>query len=139
VILTAPKQHFDKERRVSELADGSSAVLVKEGRPTSVPRLLAALLPLWVLVIEASAVPDAFEPILANPPAMFGLPFGLFLLALGLMVMTVGATIMARTSSTRSAVYAFVFLTAPSTALIVVAPTIILFIIRVGPQTGAAP
>jgi hypothetical protein len=141
VVLTAPKEHFDKERRASELVDGSSVVLVKEARPASlsVPRLLAALLPLWVFVIEATAVPNAFEPIFANPPAMLGLPLGLLLLALGLMVMAVGAAIMSRTTSTRSAIYAFLFLTAPSTALIILAPALILFIISLTPQTGAKP
>ena len=141
VALTAPKQHLDQERRVSELSDGSTAVVAREGRPSSasIPRIVAALLPLWVLVVEAGAIPASYEPTFANPPAILGLPLGLCLIAFGLIVMAVGAAIMARTISTKSAVYTFVFLIAPSTALIILSPAIILFIISLSPQTGAHP
>jgi hypothetical protein len=141
LVVTVPKQHFEKERQVSQVAEGSPVVLVQV-RPrstTQTPRLLLALLPLWIFLGRAVAIPRAAEPIFANPPAMFGLPFGLVLLAFSFALMAVGAAVVAGTRSRRSAIYAFAFAIVPSTALVVLAPAIILGIVAVSPQTGAAP
>lgn len=136
-VVTAPRQHFEKERQVSQLVNGSPVILVQERRPPSAKtrRVVFALLPLWVLTISVIAVPNAYEPVFANPPALLGLPLGFLLVAISLAVMVVGAVVMARTTSLRSAIYVLVFITAPSTALIVLAPAIILAIIRLSPHT----
>jgi hypothetical protein len=91
---------------------------------------------LWIFVVRAIAVPGADEPIFANPPAWFGVPFGFSLLAIAFAVMAVGIVLMAKTTSMRAAIYTFAFVTAPATALVVLAPAIILLIIAVSPQTG---
>jgi hypothetical protein len=138
LAATVPKQHFEKERKVPQVADGSPVVLIQV-RPrssTQTPRILLALLPLWVFLGRAVAVPRAAEPIFANPPAMLGLPFGFMLLAFSFALMAVGAVVMARTTSRKSAIYTFAFLTAPSTALVILAPAIMLGIIVVSPHTG---
>jgi hypothetical protein len=139
LVVTVPKQHFEKERQVSQVAEGSPVVLVqvRPRSPTPIPRLLLALLPVWVFLVRAVVAPDASEPIFANPPAMLGLPAGLVLLAFSFVVMAVGVVVMARTTSIRSAIFTFAFLTAPATALAALAPAIILLIIAVSPQTGA--
>jgi hypothetical protein len=89
-----------------------------------------------IFLVRAIVVPGANEPIFANPPAWFGVPFGFTLLAIAFAVMTVGIVLMAKTTSMRSAVITFAFVTMPSTALVVLTPAIILLIIAVSPQTG---
>jgi hypothetical protein len=138
IVVTVPKQHFEKERRVSQVAEGSPVVLVqvRPGSSTQTRRVLLALLPLWVLLVRSIFAPGANEPLFANPPAVLGLPAGLVLLAFSFVLMAFGVVVMAKTMSRKSAIYAVAFLTAPSTALLVLAPTIILLIIAVSPQTG---
>jgi hypothetical protein len=139
LAVTVPKQHLEKERQVSQVAEGSPVVLVqvRPRSPARIPRLLLALLPVWIFLARAVVVPDASEPIFANPPAMLGLPAGLVVLAFSLVLMAVGVVVLAKTTSRKSAIYAVAFLTAPSTALVVLAPPIILLIIAVSPHTGA--
>ena len=123
---------------MAQLADGSPVVLVqvRPRSPTRITRLLLALLPVWVFLARAVVVPDASEPIFANPPAMLGLPVGLVLLAFSFVLMAVGVVVTAKATSRKSAIYAIAFLTAPSTALLVLAPAIILLIVSLSPQTG---
>ena len=138
LVVTVPKQHFEKGREVAQVANGSPVVLV-EVRPRSVTqtrRVLLALLPLWVLLVRSIVVPDANEPLFANPPAWYGFPFGLMLVAIALALMSIGVVLMARTTSMRSAIYTFAFMTAPATALVVLAPAITFLIISISPQTG---
>jgi hypothetical protein len=138
LVVTVPKQHFEKERRVSQVAEGSPVVLVqvRPGSSTQTRRVLLALLPLWVLLVRSIVAPGANEPLFANPPAWYGLPFGLTVVAIALALMIIGVVLMARSTSMRSAIYTFAFVTAPATALVVLAPAIILLIIAVSPQTG---
>ena len=141
IVVTVPKQHFEKEPQVSQIAEGSPVVLVqvRPRSPTRPRRVLLSLLPLWVLLARSIVAPGANEPLLANPPAWFGVPFGFSLLAIAFAAMAVGTVLMAKTTSMRSAIYTFAFVTAPATALVVLAPVIILLIIAVSPQTGAGP
>jgi hypothetical protein len=138
LVVTVPKQHFDKERQVVRVAGSSPVVLVqvRPRSPTQTRRVLLALLPLWVLLVRSIVAPGANEPLFANPPAWYGLPFGLTVVAIALALMIIGVVLMARRTSMRSAIYTFAFVTAPATALVVLAPAIILLIIAVSPQTG---
>jgi hypothetical protein len=138
LVVTIPKQHLEKQPQVSQVADGSPVVLTQvwPRSPAPVPRLLLALLPVWVFLAQAVVFPNAIEPIFANPPAVYGLPAGLVLLAFSFVVMAVGVVVMARTTSTRSAIFTIAFLTAPATALAALAPAILLLIVSVSPQTG---
>jgi hypothetical protein len=98
--------------------------------------VLLALLPLWVLLVRSIVAPGANEPLFANPPAWYGLPFGLTVVAIALALMIIGVVLMARRTSMRSAIYTFTFVTAPATALVVLAPAIIILIIALSPHTG---
>jgi hypothetical protein len=137
LVVTVPKQHFDKERQVAQV-EGSPVVLVqvRPRSPTQTRHVLLALLPLWVLLVRSIVAPGANEPVFANPPAWYGLPFGLTVVAIALALMIIGVVLMARSTSMRSAIYTFAFVTAAATALVVLAPAIILLIIAVSPQTG---
>jgi hypothetical protein len=91
-------------------------------------RILAGLLPLWILVFEAIAFPGFMDPAFANPPAIAGLPAGVILVAAALAVMAIGVEVLRRSSSTRSALVAFLGLTVPAAAVVVATPALILIV-----------
>lgn len=93
--------------------------------PHAAGRILAGLLPLWTLIIMLIAFPGFMDPVGANPPEMIGLPLGIVLAAAALVLMAIGVEVLRRASSNRVALLAFVGLTLPSAALIVVAPALI--------------
>jgi len=73
------------------------------------------------------------DPVTANPPEVAGLPGGVVLVAAALAVMVVGVEVLRRTSSNRVALLAFLGLTLPSAAVVLVAPVLIVSV-----QTMAA-
>jgi hypothetical protein len=93
-----------------------------------VRRVLLSLLPLWILLILLIAFPGFMDPVGANPPEMAGLPLGIALVGVALAVMVVGVVALRRASSNRSAMLAFVSLTLPSAAVVLVAPALILIV-----------
>jgi hypothetical protein len=77
-------------------------------------RVLVGLLPLWIFLILSIAVPGYMDPMFKNPPALAGMPAGIFLLGAALAVMAIGVVVLRRASSTTSTVLALALLTVPS-------------------------
>jgi hypothetical protein len=96
--------------------------------PNVVGRVLLGLLPLWILLIRLIAFPGSMHPVRSNPPAVAGLPAGIVLVGIALAVMAIGVVALRRASSTRSALLAFLGLTVPAAAVVVVAPALILIV-----------
>lgn len=96
--------------------------------PNVVGRVLLGLLPLWILLFELIAFPGSMDPIGALPPAVAGLPGGIVLVGAALAVMAIGVVALRRASSTRSTLLAFLGLTVPAAAVVVVAPALILIV-----------
>jgi hypothetical protein len=63
-----------------------------------------------------------------NPPDVAGLPAGIVLVFVALAVMAIGVVALRRASSNRSALLAFVGLTLPAAAVMVVGPGLILIV-----------
>ena len=94
--------------------------------------LLLGLVPLGSLVILSVAVPGSWDAIGANPPAILGLPLGIVVVGIALGLMVLGLVALARASSERSTLLAFVGLTLPSTILMAAAPVLVLLIQTIG-------
>ena len=90
--------------------------------PNAVGRVLLGLLPLWILLIRLIADPWSMFPVRGNPSAEAGIPAGILLAGVALAVMAIGIVALRRASSTRSALLAFLGLTVPAAALILMAP-----------------
>jgi hypothetical protein len=99
---------------------------VERQRLGSAWRVVLGLLPQWILLIRFIVAPGSIDSIFANPPAVAGLPGGVVLVAAALAVMAIGVDILRRTSSNTTALLAFAFLTVPSAAVMIVAPTLVL-------------
>jgi hypothetical protein len=92
--------------------------------PDDVRRVLIGLLPLWILLIRLIAVPGSMDPVRSNPSAVARLPAGILLVGAALAVMAIGVVALRRASSTRSALLAFLGLTVPAAAVMVLAPAL---------------
>lgn len=99
-----------------------------EAMPNVAGRVLLGLLPLWILLIRMIAFPESMDPVTAKPPEMVGLPAGVLLVTTALALMAIGIEVLRRTSSNRAALLAFVGLTLPSAALVILAPALVLIV-----------
>jgi hypothetical protein len=96
--------------------------------PNVLGRVLLGLLPLWILLIRLIADPWSMFPVRSNPSAVAGLPAGILLIGAALAVMAIGVVALRRASSTRSELLAFLGMTVPAAALMVLAPALGLII-----------
>jgi hypothetical protein len=96
--------------------------------PNAAGRVVAGLLPLWILLFQLIAFPGWMDPVLANPPEVVGLPGGVLLVVAALAVMAIGIEVLRRTSSNRTALLAFLALTVPAAAVVIVAPALVLIV-----------
>ena len=127
VLATAPVQHLRKERLVSQPVD-LAAVAV--GRTTRRSRFFVALttLPFVLWVFLTVAAPGFMDPIYANPPAIAGLPAGIVILGGAFLVAGLGVLIADRTRSDLVAFLAFMLLSCPAIAVIILASPIALIV-----------
>ncbi len=107
---------------MASLTDGPKAM------PNAIGRVLLGLLPLWILLIRLITDPWSMFPVRANPSAAVGFPAGILLVGAALAVMAIGVVVMRRASSTRSELLAFLGLTVPAAALLLLAPALGLII-----------
>jgi|GEM_PF-5687367 len=70
------------------------------------------------------------DPVFSNPPAVLGLPAGLVLALIAVVWMTMGLVVLYRTSTTVSALIAFLVFTAPAAMGVVLIPASILVILN---------
>ena len=96
--------------------------------PNALGRVVLGLLPLWILLFELIAFPASMDPVTANPPAVAGLPAGVILVFAALAVMAIGIEVLRRASSNRVALLAFLGLTVPAAAVVVVAPALVVIV-----------
>lgn len=132
VLETAPGHHLRKEHHVPEpIPAGTSAAGVPlRTAPRHGPRILIGLMPLWVLLIFALAAPGYLDPMFANPPAIAGLPTGVFVLGFAIALMAAGVWLLRRSGSDAGALLAFLAFTLPGTLLILLGPAVILIIVN---------
>ena len=96
--------------------------------PNAVGRVLLGLLPFWILLFELIAFPGSMDPVTANPPAVAGLPAGIVLVGAALAIMAIGVVALRRAASNRSMLLAFLGLTVPASAVMVVAPALVVIV-----------
>ena len=130
VLETAPRHHLRKEHRVPEPIPAGTSPAVVPVRPASRsgPRVLLGLLPLWVLLTFAVAAPAFMDPLFANPPAIVGLPAGIFIIAVAMTLMLAGVWLLRRTESDLMILLVFLAFTVPAMALILIGPATILIV-----------
>ena len=81
---------------------------------------------LWVFLTVAA--PGFMDPIYSNPPAIAGLPAGIVILGGAFLVAGLGVLIADRTRSDLVAFLAFLFLSCPAMAVIILASPIVLIV-----------
>lgn len=130
VLETAPGHHLRREGHVPEpIAAGTpSAGVPIEAHSRRAPRIVLGLLPLWVLIFFALAAPGFMDPMFANPPAIAGLPAGVFVLVVAMVLTLAGVLFLRRTRSDLATVLVLLVFTVPAMALILFGPAAILLL-----------
>jgi len=132
VLETAPRHHIRKERQVPEPIPAGASAVAPPARSASRsgPRLLLGLLPFWVLLFFTLLAPGFTDPLFASPPAIFGLPAGLFVIAAALGLMLAGTWLIQRAESDVGMLLAFVLFTIPALMVIFFGPAVILIVVN---------
>lgn len=130
VLETAPSHHLRREGHVPEpIAAGTpSAVVPVEAHTRRAPRIVLGLLPLWLLIFFALAAPGFMDPMFANPPAIAGMPAGVFVLVVAMVLTFASLMFLRQTRSDLATVLVFLVFTIPAMALILFGPAAILLI-----------
>jgi hypothetical protein len=125
VLATAPVQHLRKERLVSQPVEPAAVAV---GRTARRSRFFVALtaLPFVLWAFLAVAASGFMDPIYANPPAIAGLPVGIVILGGAFLLAGLGVLVADRTRSDLVAILAFLFLSCPAMAVIILASPIVL-------------
>ena len=128
LIATAPQEHLRKESPVLQPIDP----IVPSSRPARPPLQRVAVVAASIPVILAPAMfvlaPGFMDPVLANPPAILGLPAGLVGVAFAWSMGAFGWLVTLRASSSLLAIGAIVFLSVPALALTFMAPALVLYV-----------
>jgi hypothetical protein len=132
LVLTAPGHHFAREERVPSPA--GAGIVSGQAQPQIArgPRVLLALLPVWLLLSLTLISPGFMDPVFANPPGVLGVPFGVAVVFVALSWMALGILTLWRVSSTPAVTLAFVAFTAPAALAVVLAPALITVVLNFG-------
>lgn len=127
LVATAPGAHIRRGQHVPQpIAVPPNGTLSSPDRSgMERPRLILSLMPLWSLAIALVTVPGFMDPMFANPPMAMGLPAGIWILATAMILMGLGVPVIRR-ASPRVALLAFLLLTVPALALLLMGPAMIL-------------
>jgi hypothetical protein len=93
---------------------------------------LAALTPLWVLLIVSIASRTYFDAMLAKPPEILGIPLAAVIDAIAIMWMLIGLVLIWDTRSQLIQSLVLALFTIPATLLVVIAPAVIVILQNFG-------
>ncbi len=128
VVASVPQEHLRKESTVLQPVE-STAISAPAARTqlqrvavvvASVPVILWAVL--WVVA------PGFMEPVFSIPPAIYGLPLGLVIIAFAGGMGLFGWFVVRRSASMTVSLGAILILTIPALALIFMTPAVVLFL-----------
>jgi hypothetical protein len=129
LVISVPGQHLRRARATAQpvVAQGASTDITIS-RPRRRWRFAVGLLPLLIWYLAGILAPGAVDPLFANPPAIAGLPAGVFVLAVVTVMTLAGAVVIATARSNTVVAAAVVLLTVPATVLLFLAPAVILLV-----------
>ena len=96
------------------------------------PVRLAALTPLWVLLVVSAVSKTYFDAMFAKPPEILGIPLAAVIDAIAIVWMLIGLVLIWDTRSQLIESLVLVLFTIPATLLVVLAPGVILILQNFG-------
>ena len=129
LIATAPGEHLRKESPVLQPVEPGAAPMTPRRSPLQRVAVVAASVPVILLVALWVVAPGYMEPLTLNPPATLGLPLGVVIVLFAGGMAMFGWLVARRAQSLGVALGALIFLSIPALLLIVIAPALILFIV----------
>lgn len=129
LVATAPRQHLREEAPVLQPVEPAAAPTTPTRTPLQRAAEVVAAVPLILWAALWVVAPGFMEPVMANPPAVIGLPAGFVLITFAGIMAMVGWLVARRAQTLGVALGALAFLTLPALLLIVMAPALVLFVI----------
>lgn len=126
LVATAPHEHLRKETTVLQPVDRGASIPPGARSPVQRVAGVAAVLPVILLPLLFVVAPGFMDPILANPPAVLGLPAGLILVSVAATLAVLGWIVASRVRSPAIAWAAILCLSVPALVVIILAPAGIL-------------
>lgn len=130
LVATAPQERLRKESPVLQPVEPTNVSAATAGRsPLQRVAVVIASVPLILLAALWVMAPGFMEPVGFNPPAVVGLPMGIFLVAFAGGMAVFGWVVARRAQTLGVALGALAFLTVPALVLILMTPALILFLV----------
>lgn len=130
LIATAPREHLRKETPVLQPVEPAAAPTTRTRSPLQRVAVVVASVPVVLLAALWVVAPGYMEPVGFNPPAVYGLPMGIVIVALAGGMAVFGWLVARRAQTLGVALGALAFLTIPAFLLIVMAPALILGLVE---------
>lgn len=130
LIATAPREHLRKEAPVLQPVEPAAAPTTPTRAPLQRVAVVVASVPVILLAVLWVVAPGYMEPVRFNPPAVYGLPMGIVIVAFAGGMAVFGWLVARRAQTLGVALGALVFLTIPALLLIVMAPALILGLVE---------
>jgi hypothetical protein len=96
--------------------------------------IFTSLLPLWLTAILLVLAPKFFAGVLANPPALLGLPLGVVLLAVAAALTVLGFLVVRGSTSPIVSAVAFTVLTLPAVFIVIFTPAVVMIAVNLAPE-----
>ena len=130
LIATAPQEHLRKESPVLQPVEPAAAPAIPMRSPVHRALVVVASVPMLMLAALWIVAPGYFDTVGFNPPAVYGLPMGIVIVAFAGVMAVFGWLVARRAQTLGVALGALAFLTIPAFLLIVIAPVLILFVVQ---------
>ncbi len=130
LVVTVPQHHVRRERKVPDAVLAAQPIArgdIDFAHERRRWRIAAVLPPLWLWLVTV-AMPGLMDPLFSNPPAIAGLPMGLYLVAVSILLTIGSSLVIATARSGIQVAAAIVLFVVPATLLILLGGSAILLI-----------
>jgi hypothetical protein len=135
LVATAPQQHLRKDSPVLQPVEPTNVPAPAARSPLLRAVEVVASVPVIVWAAVWVVAPRFMDPVFLNPPAMLGLPAGVFPVAFAGGMAVFGWLVARRARTLGVALGALVFLTIPGLLLLLLAPALILVVFNLAGTT----
>ena len=135
LVATVPQEHLRKDAPVLQPVEPTNVPAPAARSPLLRAVEIVASVPVIVWAAVWVVAPGFMEPVFLNPPAILGLPAGVFPVAFAGGMAVFGWLVAHRARTLGVALGTLVFLTIPALVLLLLAPALILVIVNVAATT----
>jgi hypothetical protein len=127
LLATAPAQHVRREAPVPQAIDSADRGVERPEARYGFPlRAILGLIPVWLFLYLAAAVPRFLDPLFEHRVAILGLPLGIVLVAVAMLWTGAGLVALRARRSMLGASVTLLLFAAPASLIVLLAPAMVL-------------